>query len=264
MKNNFVNPALFKLEQKKGRSAFIWFSTITAVLVFVACALYSFVAESLAELDVLSNLGFSMANMAEYFNAEALEMWIFPVVLFVACASISAVTSEFRNGSFELIYSLNMSRCEIVRTKFVKVLLDAVVINLIAFGFSVLGLAIFSPEGIFISQLLVYLLIAIAVSVEVEMFVFAIALIGKKRINHFTGVIVSLLFYLFAGLKGVGANGSTEFLGYFSPLSSVSGTIITNGFSGIFAGGIVLAVWGVVSLLMLLIATRKFRTDDLC
>lgn len=264
MKNKFLNPALMKLERKKGMSTFVWFSIITAVLVFLACALYSVVSKNFSDSEVLAELGLKVGSMSEYFNAEALEMWVLPVALFVTCASISTITSEFRNGSFELIYSLNVSRTEIVRTKLFKVIFDAVLINIIACGFSALGLLIFSNGGVDYINLLIYLLIAIIVSIELILLVFGIALIGKKRVNMFSSVVLTILFYLFATLKNLGQNGETKALGYFSPLSTLSGTILTDGFKGIFTGGIVMAVWGAISVLFFLASLHKFKNDDLC
>lgn len=264
MKNRFFNPALMKLERKKGMATFIWFSIITAVLVFLACALYSVISKSFNDSEILAELGLKVGSMSEYFNAEALEMWVLPVSLFIACASISAVTSEFRNGSFELIYSLNMSRTEIVRTKLLNVILDTILINILACGFSALGLLIFSNGGVNYLNLLIYLLVAVVVSIELVLFIFAIALIGKKRVNMFSGVIVTILFYLFATLKNIGQNGETKALGYFSPLSTLSGSILTDGFKGIFASGIVMAVWGVISVLFFIGSLQKFKNDDLC
>lgn len=263
MKSKFVNSALFKLERRKGLSTLIWFSAITAVLVFVSCAIYPTIKNVLAGNTALAQLGITFGSMAEYFNAEAIEMWMLPVLLFVSCSVVMTTTNEFRNGSFELIYSLNMSRCEIVRTKFVKVVLDVVVINLVAFAVSALGLAIFANGGINYANLLVYFLVALLISLEVAGIMFAISLIAKKRINMFAGIIVSILFYLLATLMNVGENGSTEALGFLTPLSALNGSIMTNGFAGIFKNGITLAVWGGISIVLMVLSIYRFKNDDL-
>ena len=263
MKSKFLNPALFKLERRKGLSTLIWFSAITAVLIFLSCAIYPAIKDVLAGNTALAQLGITFDSMADYFNAEALEMWLLPVLLFVSCSVVMTTTNEFRNGSYELIYTLNISRCEIIRTKLVKVVLDTLIINIVSFGVSAIGLAIFSNGGINYLNLLVYFLMAFLVSVEVAFIIFAITLVGKKRVNMFTGIVISVVFYLFATLMNVGENGSTEALGFLTPLSALNGTIMTNGFAGIFKHGIVLAVWGAISIILLLLGVQRFKNDDL-
>lgn len=263
MKSKFVNPALFKLERRKGLSALIWFSVITGVLVFVTCALFSTVQQILSDNEMLSKLGISLTSMAEYFDAEAVQMWMLPVLLFVACSVVSTTTSEFRNGSFELIYSLNVSRTEVVRTKFIKVVLDIVIINVVAFLMALTGMAIFAKGDFNFVNLLVYLLLAICVSIQVAMFIFAIALLGKKRMNMFGSVILVLVSYLLCTLMNVGADKSTQWLGFFTPLSTLNGSIMQNGFAGLFKNGIVLLVWTAVSVVLFVCGILKFKKEDL-
>lgn len=263
MKSKFVNPALFKLERRKGLSVLVWFSIVTGVLVFVTCALFSTVQQMLSDNEVLSKLGISLTSMAEYFDTEAVQMWMLPVILFVACSVISTTTSEFRNGSFELIYSLNVSRCEVVRTKFIKTILDIVIINIVAFLMALIGMSAFAKGDFNFVNLLIYLLVAICVSIQVAMFVYALALFGKRKINMFGGVILVLVFYLLCTLMSVGADKSTQWLGFFTPLSTLNGSIMQNGFAGLFKNGIVLLIWTVVSIVLFVLGSLKFKKEDL-
>ncbi len=262
MKNNFINPHLFKLEQKRGFVAFLWFSIITAVLVFVVCAVYPATKDLLANNSMLAELGISMNSMADYLNSELLQMWLVPVTLYVCCAVVSTTTNELRNGSFELIYTLNMGRKEIIRTKVAKISLDVLIINIVGFAASTIGALAFGKGGVNIANLLVYLLFAVVVSLEIMLFMFAITLLGKRSVGTFSGVVVALLMYLMCSLMNVGGD-KTQWLGFLTPLATLNGSILTSGFSGLFENGVVLGVWAAISVVLYVLALNKFKNDDI-
>jgi len=263
MKSKFVNPALFKLEKRRGLASLIWFSVITAVLTFISIAIFPAVKDVLSGNETLGKLGFDFSSIAVYLDAELLEMWALPVLLFVVCSAISMTTSEFKNGSFELIYSLNMSRSEILRTKMLKAIVDIVVINLVAFASALVGVLIFGNGGVYIPNLLIYLLIMIGVSVQISVLTFALALTGKRRYNMVTGIIVMVILYLLCSLMNAVPNGSTENLGFLTPLSTLNGTILVDGFAGVFKKGLVFAIWTAISVILMVLGVHKFKNDDL-
>lgn len=263
MKSKFINPALFQLEKRRGLASLIWFSVITAVLTFVSVAIFPAVKDVLSGNETFAQLGFDFSNVAVYLNAELLEMWALPVLLFVVCSAITMTTSEFKNGSFELIYSLNMSRSEILRTKMFKALVDIVVINLVAFVSALIGVLAFGNGGVYIPNLLIYLLVMICVSVQISVLTFALALIGKRRYNMVTGIIVMVILYLLCSLMNAVPDGSTEGLGFLTPLSTLNGTILVDGFAGVFKKGLVFAIWTAISVILITFGVYKFKNDDL-
>jgi len=118
MKEKFINKQLYILQRKSKRNLFIIFSLLVALMLVVVVSLFPIMQEVVKELPSEISSMINMGSIASYFNTEALELWIFLVSIYAGRLAINLTTNEFRNGSFEMIYTLNISRGEIVRTKF--------------------------------------------------------------------------------------------------------------------------------------------------
>lgn len=264
MKGKFINKPLFNLSRKNGLKLFIGFGAFVSFMIVFTLALFPFIKDVVAKVPEIGEM-MVLTNIVDYFNAEAIEMWIVLVSIYSAVLAINLTTTEFKNGSYELIYTLNMSRCEIVRTKIVRLVLNTIYLNVICFVVSLACVWIFAGFGaISVVNLLIYMILAIVVTLQVGAIVFALGLINKKNFNTFIGAFIVLVMFLFTTLSGVSQDGKFDWIAYISPISTMKGDVIKSGFKGIFSNGIVLLIWTVVSTLILLLACRKFKNDDLC
>ena len=83
MKENFVNKPLFKLQTKNNTKLFILFSAIASIMLFITIALFPVIQELSNEMpEVLKEMMY-MGSIEQYFNLEALEMWILLISIFV-------------------------------------------------------------------------------------------------------------------------------------------------------------------------------------
>ena len=261
MKTKFINKPLFKLQRKSTINLLIIFSVIVAALMFMIIAIYPLMNNILSNMS--EAIGFANAlSFSDYFNAEAFEIWILLICIFGSVLATSITTKEFKNGSYELIYTLNISRGEIVRTKLLRLILNVIYVNLITFVVSLIGLLIFGTNQFSIVNLLIYTLFAIIVTLQIAVLVFAFGLFNKSNFNTFGGILMVIIMYLFTTLSM--SVEKLKWIGYISPLTTMNGSIMVNGFKGITANGIILAVWSVITIVLLIFSMKKFKNDDLC
>lgn len=263
MKGKFINKPLFGLQRKSNSKLFIIFSIIVSFMLFMTIALYPTIQQVADQMPELLREMLSMSSINEYFNIEALEMWILLVSIFVSVMAINLTTNEFKNGSYEFIYTLNMSRGEIVRTKLLRLILNTIYINLICCGVSLVALSIFG-SGFSVINVFIYTLFAILVTMQIGIIVFSLGLFNKKQFSTFAGIFAVIVMYLFTMLSSVTTNGKFDWLGYLSPMSTMKDSILLNGFGGVFTNGILLGAWSLISLVLLLVSYKKFKNDDLC
>lgn len=262
MKSKIISKPLFSLQRKGGMKIFVIFSVIVAVMMAFTVGIFPLV-KSVAD-GFTGELGEKLGAMTlqEYFNSEAVEMWVFLVGIFVAVMAVNITTTEFKNGSYELIYTLNIGRNEIVRTKLLRLVLNTIYLNLVAFVVSIASLLIVGIHQFSVVNLLIFTLMAMLITLQIAVIVFSLGLFHKKYFNTFSGILLVIFMYLFTTLASFGEK--LTWLKYLSPISSSTGTIMTDGFAGIFSKGISFAIWTGISALLLLISTKKFKNDDLC
>ena len=264
MEGKFINKPLFGLQRKSNAKLFVVFSLIMAVMLFVVIALYPTIQQIADQMpDMLKEMLY-MGSIEQYFNLEALEIWVMLVSIYVAIMAINLTTNEFKNGSYEMIYSLNMSRGEIIRTKLVRLILNTIYINIICLVSSLIAMSIFAGGQFSVVNLMIYALFAILVTMQIAIIVFSIGLFCKKQFSTVGGVVLVVIMFLFTTISSTAGDGKFDVIGYLSPMSTMKDSIMINGFSGIFTNGILLGVWSIISLLLLAVSFKKFKNDDLC
>ena len=201
MKEKFINKHLFVLQRKSNKNLLIIFSLIVSAMLFMVVALYPMMTDIVKELP--SEIGdmITMTSIASYFNTEALEMWIFIVCIYVAGLAINITTKEFKNGSYDMIYTLNISRPEIIRTKLLRLVVNTIYINLISFVVALISLLIFGANDFKVINLIIYAVFALLVTLQVGIVVFSLGLINKEKFNNYGGMAVVLIMFLFTTIS---------------------------------------------------------------
>lgn len=264
MEGKFINKPLFGLQRKSNSKLFIAFSVIMALLMFVVIALYPMIQDITEQMPEALREMIYMGSIEQYFNLEALEVWIMLVSIYVAVMAINITTNEFKNGSYEMIYSLNISRGEVVRTKLVRLILNTIYINLICFVSSLVALLMFAGSAISIVNLLIYTLFAILVTMQIAIIVFSIGLFAKKQFSTAGGVVLVVIMFICTTISSTAGDPKFDIIGYLSPMSTMKDSIMINGFGGVFTNGVLLGVWTLISLALLFVSYKKFKNDDLC
>ena len=261
MKGKFINKPLFGLQRKSTKNLFIVFAIVISLLAVIITALYPVMVDAVDLMPSELKSLISMNSIGEYFNAEGVE-FILLIAIFATALAVNITTNEFKNGSYELIYTLNLSRGEIIRTKLLRLITSIFYIDVISCVVTLVSMLIFGYGDFSVVNLLIYFLIALVVTLQIGVIIFSLCLINKKHFNTFGALMIVVVMYLFTMLSSM--SSEVEGLGYLSPMSSLKGTIMTEGFKGMFTNGILLGVWSVISILLLIVSAKKFQNDDLC
>lgn len=262
-----MSKALFKLERKSMLKFLLIFATITALLSFVTMALYPVLQEILAELST-KDLGvdleqfIQMGSITDYFTSNMFQMWGLLSIIYASVLAVKLTSGSFKDKSFELVYTLNISRVTIIRTKLIRLVLNILWFNLIAGVGAYIGLAVFAGVSTFSTlNFLVYFLISLVVTLISGLLAFALGLFAKHKFSTAAGVVLAVLFYFIVTAEQV---SMTSWIGYLSPLTSLSKNIIAYGFVALKDTWISLCVWVILVITMLIASIFKFKNDDLC
>ena len=146
---NLIHKPLFKIERKNNLISFIVFSLIVGALCFLTIALFPVLKDLLADLAKESaGTGFEdmfkMDNITDYFTSNMFQMWGLFGMIYAGVLAVRLTSNNFKDGSYELIYSLNISRTKIVITKLITLLIYLTTFSLTVAVFNYVGLIIFA------------------------------------------------------------------------------------------------------------------------
>ena len=263
---NLIHKPLFKIERKNNLISFIVFSLIVGALCFLTIALFPVLKDLLADLAKESaGTGledmFKMDNIADYFTSNMFQMWGLFGMIYAGVLAVRLTSNNFKDGSYELIYSLNISRTKIVITKLITLLIYLTTFSLTVAVFNYVGLIIFAGiSGFSTLNFLLYALLTWVITLQVGIIAFALGLISKRKFGTVASIVLSLLFYI---IITVSQASMVEWLNYLSPLSVIVTDVFTLGFAALKNQWITLLVWCVIPVTLLVLGVTKFKNDDL-
>ena len=170
------------------------------------------------------------------------------------------LSSELKGKSCEMIYTSPMSRGEVIRTKALRVFVNISLINLIVAAASFASLLIWGTMVNY-GNFTIYCIVVWLVTLVVSFFVFGLCILFRKKFNVLGVLLLLLVLYVFATMA---TQPNTEWLGYLSPQSVVSGGILAEGFKGMFLSGWPLVIWCGLMIAVNIFAFCKFKHSDLC
>lgn len=256
-KKKCVNKHLFALDFKSNILSLILFSLIVGGLMFGVLALFPSLNEIISSVpdDIKEYLSFD--SITTYFSAESMSLWILIGGIYAIWLGAKLSNGDFKNGNAELLYSLNMSRNQIVFTKSLVMFLHITIYNIVVAIFSFAGVWIFGGKA-YVLGMLCYLLLAWVLCLIVAFLAFGWGLIAKGKFAPIIGWVIIVVLYVLASVSGV-----VSWLGYVSPFTALNGDILAHGFSAVGMYWISLLVWGVVAVVHLLSSTASFKKADL-
>ena len=235
----------------------IWAVVLSALMV-ASMSMYPIVSKAIASLpQELKDIVGPINNINDYFAAQACETWILFVGIYGATLAYKLITKQLKGREFELVYTAPFSRGEIVRTKALRLFINVSLVNIFVAVFS--GVSLYVWGQINIANFVLFSALAYVATLSISYFVFALCLLFDFNMNAFGCILVLAAFYLFYTFS---ANVAT--LGYFTPISVISGNVLTAGLAGIKYYGVPLAIWSVASLVLCMLGFAKFKKADLC
>lgn len=256
-KKKCINKHLFALDFKSNTLSLILFSLIVGVLMFGTMALFPSMKDLLKDVsdDLREYLTFD--SITTFFTSQSMSLWLLLGGIYAVWLGAKLSNGDLKKGNAELLYSLNISRSEIMRTKALVLGAHITIYNVVVALFSFAGVWIFGGKA-YVLGMLCYLLFAWLLCLIVAFSAFGWGFIAKRKFNQIIGWVVLLILYVCTSLFGV-----VPWLGYLSPFTVLNGDVLANGFGGIVEYGIPLFVWGVLSILNLVVAVVSFKKADI-
>ncbi len=262
-----VNKPLFKLERRNSIVSFILFSLIVGAICFVTIALYPVLKDAIEKLITEGDLGelenlIKMDSITEYFTSNMFQMWGLLGIIYASVLAVKLTSANFKDGSYEMLYTLNISRGQIVRTKLVRLLLNLTYFTLIVALFNYAGLAIFVGFSAFSTpNFLLYTLVMWLITLIVGALAFALGLASKRKFGVASAVVLGIVFYLIVTISEA---AMVDWIGYLSPLTLSVSNVLQAGAMALSNNWYILVIWGAVAGISLWLSTLKFKNDDLC
>ena len=233
----FKVPPLYALERKNNLKALIIFSAVSAILVFVIVAMFNLMEDALKMMEGMFENNpelkeqiaelIGSQNIATYFVLQAGQMWGLLGIIYAAFLGCKLVGENLKDGSYEMLYTQNVSRTKIVLNKFVRLVINLLIFNAICGIFGLVGMLIWGYGQFNVLNYFVYWLFLIVMSVQAGAISFAFALFGKRKYTTFLSVVVAVAFYFIAYLGIAGSN--FEFLSYLTPFAVVLADVVNSG-----------------------------------
>ena len=259
---------LFRLERKLNYKALIVFSLIASVLLFINIALFPYMDnilngllkyfdgdQSIKEiLEVLGNM-----SIGTYFSGQAAQVWAFIGGLYAAGLGCKLINNNFKDGSYELLYTQNASRTKIVLNKLLRLVINLVIFNTVCALFGLIALLIWGNGQFKFINFLGYYLFTIVATIQIGVFSFALALLGKRKFNIIYAMLIVLVFYTFASLTLSGT--LLKLFQCLSPLSVTFTDIVGSGYGVINYYSF--AIWFVVPAVLLYLGIKNYKNSDL-
>lgn len=263
-----VSP-LYALERKNNLKALIIFSVIAAILVFITVAMFNLMEDTLKMLegmfennpelkDQIAEL-IGSQNIATYFVLQAGQMWGLLGIIYAAFLGCKLVGGNLKDGSYEMLYTQNVSRTKIVLNKFVRLVINLLIFNAICGIFGLVGMLIWGYGQFNVLNYFAYWLFLIVMSVQAGAISFAFALFGERKYTTFLSVVVAVAFYFIAYLGIAGSN--FEFLSYLTPFAVVLADVVNSGLGVVNYWS--LAIWTIIPIILMFFAIKNFKNTDI-
>lgn len=263
-----VSP-LYALERKNNLKALIIFSVIAAILVFITVAMFNLMEDALKMLEGMFENNpelknqiaelIGSQNIATYFVLQAGQMWGLLGIIYAAFLGCKLVGGNLKDGSYEMLYTQNVSRTKIVLNKFVRLVINLLIFNAICGIFGLVGMLIWGYGQFNVLNYFAYWLFLIVMSVQAGAISFAFALFGKRKYTTFLSVVVAVAFYFIAYLGIAGSN--FEFLSYLTPFAVVLADVVNSGLTVVNYWS--LAIWTIIPIILMFFAIKNFKNTDI-
>lgn len=265
------NNPLFGVERKNNFMPLLVFALITAGLAILVLAVYPLIDTMLEELasafppemqaSIIEVVG--GGSFEDYFAMQMGQNWGLVSVIYGAYLGFHLVSYNFKGSSSTMLYSLNLSRGQIVRSKLLRLVLNSIWFNVIVGVIAVAGAYIMGQQVDLLNSAIFVGLMSLA-TMQIAIALFGITLIDPKKMNSVVSILVPVVLFFFSVVALM--EESLKWLAYLSPISSVlvtldASSVLTTGLAQI--DYLLVAVWTIVPLLLLGIGFAKFNKKDL-
>ncbi len=268
MKESFISTPIFSMEfRKRFKSLSVW-TLILAGFAVLIIAMYPLIGDMYA--DIINQMGEELSgfmagllvapnNIAEYYAIEGGQMFVLVGVLYSAMLAINIMREDLQNENAEFLYSKPVSKRQVFRTKFLVLICNILLINIVltVLAFITMGITDggynFNIGNFFLlSAVLAFIMLALGVSF------FSVTSLLKRKIKISHGIGLSMLFYILFIFKDL--HKDLEFLKYATPYSLIGSGVMAEGLAAISLP--IFIIWLVIPVSLLITAYTTFKDTD--
>lgn len=269
-KNQKPKP-LYKMERKINFLPMLTFALITSFLVVITLLVFPLMEELLPNMLVdmpqeLQEMILSLsggASFADYFLTQMGQIWGMVTVIYGSYLGYQLVSSNFKGNSSTMLYSLNLSRNQIVKSKLVRLVINNAIFNLALGAVAVLTTLLMGYNEINLLNIAIMTLFMMIAGIQSALLLFGIALFEPKKMSAVLSILIPVVLFFFSTIAYAG-NDLLAFaylspMGFIVPVADIN--IVTNGFAAVnywIAG-----MWTIIPLVLLVIGLIKFNKKDL-
>lgn len=258
---------LFKHEMKQNKKALLIWSLSVSIMSFVCILMFIEMKGSFDKLnEAMSSMGnltkayamdkLDIATMMGYYSVECGNILALGGTMFAAMIGINMLSKEEGGHTAEFLLTHPVSRVFVVLQKYLAMIVQLVVFNIIYIGFSLLGVAIVG-ESITWKLFILFHVASLVLQVEISTICFAIsAYVKRMSMGIGLGLAITLYFInIFANISE-----SVNGFKYLTPFSYAdSGTIFVEG----TINKSYLLVGVIVCVLSLVLSLYKYNKKDI-
>lgn len=258
---------LYKLERKANYKSLIVFSVIISFLLFLTMALFNFVEPLMAELvkmfegqpEMQELFATQELKIGTYFVSEAGSFWALLAAIYGSFLGYKLINGNLKNGSFEILYTQNASRTQIVKHKLIRLIINVAILNVVCGLVGLVAMLIWGYGQFSVLNYLGYMLFVLILTMQVAVLSFSIALLVKQKYSSVLSVLVALGLFLIANLGLMGE--SFEVFNYLTPFAVALADLIESGFGVV--NYISIAIWTVIPVVTLIFGIKSYKNTDL-
>lgn len=260
---------LYVLERKINLKTLIIFTVVSALLLFLVVAMFPLMEDALAQIKEMFKDNPEMQqtiveimgaqNIGAYFVMQGGQIWGLVACIYAAVLGCTLICGNLKDGSYEMLYTQNVSRAQIIKHKFFRMLINLTIFNLTCGLVGLIAMLIWGYGEFNVLNYFVYLLFVIIMTIQIGSLSFGLALLGKRKYTVFLSVVMAVAFYFLATLGIAGEN--FEFFNYLTPFAVAFNDVLNLGIGSINYWSV--GIWTVVPTVLVLLGLKSYKNSDL-
>ena len=260
---------LYKLERKTNLKPLIIFSAISAIVLFIVVALFPMLDDAMLqlqemfegneEMQKMLSVAIGTQNITTYFVAQAAQSWAFIGGIYGAYLGYKLICGNFKDGSYEVLYVQNLSRTQILKHKFLRLIINLLIFSLVNTVVGLVALLIWGFGEFNVFKYFLYALLVTLMTLQAGVLSFAFATFAHKKYSVMSAILfVVATYFIISFALSV---ESLEFLKCFS-MFSIAYVDVFNSTIKTFEI-ISLIVWTIVPAVLAFLGVKSYKNTDL-
>lgn len=268
-KEKTIKSPLYLIERKENFKPLIAFSVVSAILLFIAISLFPLLDDVMLQLQQMFEGNAEMQNMlaaaigtqdiASYFVAQAGQSWALFGAIYAAYLGCKLVCGNFKDGSHEMLYTQNVSRCQILKQKMYRLLINLLIFTLVNAVAGFVALLIWGYGEFNVLKYILYTLFLALMTIQVGVFSFAIATFATRKYSMMAAILMVIAMYFIVTFAL--SVESLSFLNCFTPFAIAYVDVFSTSMETVNI--ISLIIWTIVPTLLAFLGFKNFKNTDL-